>query len=165
MIRRRLVLAGAIVAALAAAAAGPNESWPQFRAPLAGVAENDPALPESWSATSSVVWTAAVPGMGRRSPLVWGDHVFHEVKTGREICGRQRISAEARGFTASPRAYHGQIFALGEDGDTDVIQAGPEFKVPGKNPLGEMALATPAISRGSLVIRTASKLYRVGSRS
>jgi hypothetical protein len=44
-----------------------------------------------------------------------------------------------------------------------VIQAGPEFKVLAKNSLGgEMTLATPAVSRGSLVIRTASKLYRVG---
>jgi hypothetical protein len=34
--------------------------------------------------------------------------------------------------------------------------------VLGKNSLGEMTLATPAIARGSLVIRTASKLYRVG---
>jgi hypothetical protein len=30
----------------------------------------------------------------------------------------------------------------------------------GKNSLGEMTLATPAIARGSLFIRTASKLYR-----
>jgi ATP-binding cassette subfamily B protein len=33
----------------------------------------------------------------------------------------------------------------------------------GRISLGEMTLATPAVSRGSLVIRTASKLYRVGS--
>jgi hypothetical protein len=37
--------------------------------------------------------------------------------------------------------------------------------VLGKNSLGEMTLATPAISRGSLVIRTASKLYRVGTKT
>ena len=34
---------------------------------------------------------------------------------------------------------------MSEDGDTYVIQAGPEFKVLGKNSLGEMTLATPAI--------------------
>jgi hypothetical protein len=55
----------AIVAvALARPAAGPNESWPQFRGASAGVAENDPALPDSWSATSNIAWTADVPGMG-----------------------------------------------------------------------------------------------------
>ena len=41
-----------------------------------------------------------------------------------------------------------------------MIQAGPEFKVLGKNSLDEMTLATPAVARGSLIIRTASKLYR-----
>src|SRR5882672_7719505 len=46
-------------------------------------------------------------------------------------------------------------------GDTYVIQAGPEFKVLGKNSLDEMTLATPAVARGSLIIRTASKLYRI----
>jgi hypothetical protein len=49
---------------------------------------------------------------------------------------------------------------MSEDGDTYVIQGGSEFKVLGKNSLNEMTLATPAIARGSLIIRTASKLYR-----
>jgi hypothetical protein len=42
-----------------------------------------------------------------------------------------------------------------------VFQAGPEFKVIGKNSLNEMSLATPAVAGGSLIIRTASKLYRI----
>ena len=57
------------------------------------------------------------------------------------------------------------MFALSEDGDTYVIQAGPEFKVLGKNSLNEMALATPAVAGGSLIIRTASKLYRISKSS
>ena len=45
---RRTLLAAAIVAlALARPAAGPNDRWPQFRGPSAGVAENDPALARS----------------------------------------------------------------------------------------------------------------------
>jgi len=62
-------------------------------------------------------------------------------KTGAEIYGKQRIDPVAGAFTASPWAYNGKIFALSEDGDTFVIQAGPEFKVLGKNPLDEMCLA------------------------
>ena len=54
---------------------------------------------------------------------------------------------------------------MSEDGDTYVIQAGPEFKVLGKNSLNEMTLATPAVARGSLIIRTASKLYRIARSS
>jgi outer membrane protein assembly factor BamB len=54
---------------------------------------------------------------------------------------------------------------MSEDGDTYVIQAGPEFKVLGKNALGEMVLATPAVAGDSLIVRTASKLYRISKRT
>ena len=50
---------------------------------------------------------------------------------------------------------------LSEDGDTYVIQAGPEFKLLGTNSLNEMALATPAVAGGNLILRTQSKLYRL----
>jgi outer membrane protein assembly factor BamB len=89
----------------------------------------------------------------------------HDARTGKQIYGRQRISAESSGFTSSPWAYNGKIFVLSEDGDTFVIQAGPEFKILGKNSLNEMAMATPAIVRGSLVIRTQGKLYRIARRT
>ena len=36
---------------------------------------------------------------------------------------------ERSAFTASPWAYDGKIFCLSEDGDTFVIQAGPEFQL------------------------------------
>ena len=62
---------------------------------------------------------------------------------------------------SSPWAYNGKIFLLSEDGDTFVVAGGPEFKLLGKNSLNEMALATPAVVRGSVIIRTQSKLYRI----
>jgi outer membrane protein assembly factor BamB len=76
MRRRTFLTAGIVALALAGAAAGPNDHWPQFRGPSAGVAENDPALPDRWSATSNILWTLDVPGIGWSSPVVWGDHVF-----------------------------------------------------------------------------------------
>ena len=51
--------------------------------------------------------------------------------------------------------------AVSEDGDTYVIQAGPEFKVLGKHSLGEMTLASPAVAHGSVLVRTLSNLYRI----
>ena len=44
------------------------------------------------------------------------------------------------------------------------MAAGAQFKVLGKNSLNEMTLATPAVAGGSLIVRTASKLYRIGRR-
>ena len=73
--------------------------------------------------------------------------------------------ADASGFTASPWAYNGKIFLLSEDGDTFVVAAGPEYKLLGKNTLNEMALATPAIVHGSVIIRTQSKLYRIAKQT
>ena len=57
----------------------------------------------------------------------------HDAKTGKEIYPRQRVTADAASFTSSPWAYNGKIFAMSEDGDTYVIEAGPQFKVLGKN--------------------------------
>jgi hypothetical protein len=89
----------------------------------------------------------------------------HDARTGHEVYGRQRLAMDASGFTASPWAYNGKIFAASEDGDTFVIQAGPTYKLLGRNSLGEMTMASPAISRGSLIMRTAAAIYRIsGSR-
>lgn len=87
----------------------------------------------------------------------------HDPATGKEIYGRQRISTDVAAFTASPWAYNGKVFALSEDGDTYVFEAGPEFKVVGRNSLGEMSLATPGVADGSLFIRTAAAVYRISA--
>src|ERR1041384_8012509 len=52
------------------------EQWPQFRGLHAGVALDDPALPDTWSETTNIVWRADIPGQGWSSPVVWDDHVF-----------------------------------------------------------------------------------------
>jgi hypothetical protein len=87
----------------------------------------------------------------------------YDARTGSEVYSRQQIAAGATAFTASPWANDGKLFCLSEDGDTFVIQAGPEFKVLGRNALNEMCMATPAAVRGSLIIRTISKLYRISN--
>src|SRR5262245_53503657 len=53
-----------------------TDHWPGFRGPRAGLADDDPALPETWSETENVAWKVAIPGLGWSSPIVWGDHVF-----------------------------------------------------------------------------------------
>ena len=51
--------------------------------------------------------------------------------------------------------------ALDEDGVTHVFKAGPKYELLGKNTLDGMCMATPAIARDSLIIRTADRLYRI----
>jgi len=121
-----------------------------------------------------VAWHLPQAGPYNPSPIVYGGRYYtlldrgfltcHDAATGKEIYGRQRIAPEAAAFTASPWAYNGKVFALSEDGDTYVIEAGSGFRVLRKNSLNEMSMATPAIARGSLLLRTASKLYRIGRK-
>jgi outer membrane protein assembly factor BamB len=133
-------------------------------------ATGDITLPEGSTSNDYVVWSHPQLGSYNPSSLVYGDYhytlldrgilICYDARTGQEVYPRRRITAGTL-FTASPWAYNGKIFALSEDGDTFVIQAGPEFAVLGRNSLDEMTLSTPAVARGSLIIRTATKLYRI----
>jgi hypothetical protein len=134
-------------------------------------AQGDISLKPGQSDNKHVAWWQETGGPYNPSPIAHGDYVYvlydrgylscYDARTGKEIYGRQRIAAGATAFTASPWANGGKIFCLSEDGDTFVIQAGPEFKVLGCNQLNEMCMATPAALRGSLIIRTISRLYRI----
>ena len=42
-----------------------------------------------------------------------------------------------------------------------VVEAGPNFRVLGKNSLDEMSLATPAVAGDSVYLRTLTQLYRI----
>jgi outer membrane protein assembly factor BamB len=137
-------------------------------------ASGDISLGKDETSNAFIAWSHPTLGPYNPSPLVYGDYYYtlldrglllcHDARTGKEIYGRQRVTDEATGFTASPIAYNGKIFATSEDGDTFVVQAGPAFKVVGRNSLGEMTLATPAVARGSVFVRTASRLYRLARK-
>ena len=137
-------------------------------------ASGDVSLNQGESGNDFIVWYQPMLGTYNTSALVYGDHYYtlldrgfllnHDARTGREVYGRTRIKPGS-GFTASPWAYNGRVFLLGEDGDTFVVRAGPDFELLGTNSLNEMALATPAVVRGSLILRTQSKLYRISNEA
>jgi len=134
-------------------------------------AKGDISLKPGETSNQYIAWYQPTAGPYNPSPLIYGDYYYtlldrgfltcHDARRGQEIYGKQRIDPAAAAFTSSPWAYNGKIFALSEDGDTFVMQAGKDFKVLGKNTLDEMCMATPAIARDSLIIRTVSKLYRI----
>ena len=129
-------------------------------------------LKEGQNSNESIVWSQKKAGPYNPTPIAYQDYVYvlydrgtlscFEAKTGKEVYSGVRIAAGANAFTCSPWANNGRVFCLSEDGDTFVLQAGPEFKLLQCNKLHEMCMATPAAVRGSLLIRTLSKLYRIG---
>jgi len=115
-----------------------------------------------------IAWYQGQSSAYNPSQLVYGDYLYtlydrgfltcHDAKTGKEVDGKRRFSPSGS-FTASPWAYNGRLFFLSEDGLTYVVRAGPVFEIMERNPLDELCLASPAVVRGKLLIRTASKLY------
>jgi len=57
---------------------------------------------------------------------------------------------------------NGHVYFLDDEGTTHVVAADKEFKVVAKNPLGEEAYSSPAISDGQLFIRGAKHLIAIG---
>jgi len=62
------------IAILASAAAAGN--WPQWRGPNFNGSTDETGLAATFSPTENVTWSAALPGLGASTPIVWGDHVF-----------------------------------------------------------------------------------------
>ena len=134
-------------------------------------AQGDITLKDGESSNEYIAWCQKQAGPYNPSPIVYGDYLYvlydrgtlscYDARTGSEIYRKQRIAAGATAFTSSPWANDGKIFCLSEDGDTFVIRAGPKFTLLGRNKLDEMCMPTPAAVRGSLIIRTMSKLYHV----
>jgi outer membrane protein assembly factor BamB len=136
-------------------------------------ATGDISLKTGETANAHIAWSNPQLGSYNPTAVAYGDYLYtlldrgfllaHDARTGQQVYGRQRLATDTAGFTASPWAYNGKVFAASEDGDTFVIQAGRDYQVLGRNSLGEMIMASPAIARGSLVMRTASALYRISN--
>jgi outer membrane protein assembly factor BamB len=138
-------------------------------------ASADLSLPPGQTSSEFIAWSHPQAGPYNPSPIVYGDHYYtlfdrgfftcHNARTGELIYDKQRFEVGAGAFTASPWAYNGKVFCLSEDGDTFVVKAGASFEILGKNSLGEMCMATPAIARSSLILRTQERLYKIARNS
>jgi outer membrane protein assembly factor BamB len=109
--------------------------------------------------------TAYVP-----SPIFYGGYVYLVTDKGLITCleaGTGAVQYEGKRpgpgaqFAASPVAYDGKILLTSEDGETHVIQAGPEFAVLQTNAVGEPVLASPAIANGMIFIRGKDHLFAI----
>jgi outer membrane protein assembly factor BamB len=120
------------------------------------------------TSTEGIAWSAAKDGGYMCTPLVYRGLVYiikynggltvYDAKTGEQKF-QQRIAPSA--FTASPVAADGKIYVANEDGRVFVLKPGPAFELLAENDMGEPVLATPAISEGTLLIRTKTQIIAV----
>lgn len=133
-------------------------------------AAGDITLDKGQTSNKYIAWSKQARGSYMPTPLIYGNYLYvlsnqgvfdcYDLKTGAEIY-RERLSHKGGGFSASPVAADGKIYLPSEDGDMYVVRAGPKYELLATNPLGELMMATPAISSGTMFVRTQHHLFAI----
>jgi len=136
-------------------------------------ARGDLTLPEGKTNSAAVAWSRTGRGSYMPTPLVYGGILYvlannglldaYDLRTGEEIY-RQRLPLVGSGFSASPIASDGKLYFSNEDGEILVIAAGRSFTHVATNSMGEMLMATPALSDGVMYVRSSKSLFAIGRK-
>lgn len=130
------------------------------------------SLKKGEDSNAYIAWSKQRDGPYLPTPIVYGDYLYtcanngvltcYNAKTGEQI---YRIRIDGRGggyaFTASPVAADGKLYFTSEDGEIYVVRAGRTYELLAKNEMGEVCMATPAISDRMIVIRTQHHVYGI----
>jgi outer membrane protein assembly factor BamB len=136
-------------------------------------ARGDLTLNEGQTSSSSIAWTRTGRGSYMPTPLAYQGILYvlanngvldaYDLQTGDEIY-RQRLPVVGSGFSASPVAADGKIYLSNEDGEILVVQAGRTFKHLATNSMGELLMATPALSNGTMFVRSSTSVSAIGGK-
>jgi outer membrane protein assembly factor BamB len=137
-------------------------------------ANGDISLKEGQETSDFVAWSKQRGGSYMPTPLAYGEYLYvnanqgvltvYEAKTGVRSY-QQRIGEKGGAYSASPVANGGKVYLSSEDGDVFVVKAGPKYELLSTNPVGEVLMATPAISDGVIFVRGQNHLYAFGERA
>lgn len=118
--------------------------------------------------TTHVAWTMRRAAPYTPSPILVGDELYVVNDIGIATCldarsgetvWMQRLGGN---FSASPIYADGRLYFLSEEGTATVLAPGREFRVLAKNTLEGPTFASIGVADGSLFIRSATHLYRIG---
>ena len=136
-------------------------------------ATGDITLPADATSNDQIVWSIGRGGGYMCTPLVYRGLVYiatyngvvsaYDAKTGERKFQERLLKDASSAFTSSPVANDEKIYIAGEDGQVIVLKAGPIFERIATNDMKATVLASPAISDGRLLIRTANQLVAIGS--
>ncbi len=134
-------------------------------------AKGDITLDPNQNSNEFVVWRKLKRGPYMPTPIVYEGFLYalqnegildcYKLTTGEEIY-RERLPHVGGGFSASPVAADGKLYLCGEDGQIFVVKAGSDFTLLATNDVGERLMATPALSGGTLYVRSENHLLAIG---
>jgi outer membrane protein assembly factor BamB len=116
---------------------------------------------------SHVLWKQKTGAPDQASPLLIQNRVYMVSSGGiasclnaenGEVVWRERIGSD---FAASPLFVAGRIYFFDAQGTTTVVKPGDAFEVLAKNTLDAGCMASAAVVKGALVVRTKTALYRI----
>ena len=135
-------------------------------------ANGDISLKDGKDSNEFIAWSKQRGGPYMPTPIVYGDLLYtcsnqgvltaYNAKTG-ERAYQERLGGKGGAFTASPVASDGKIYLSSEDGDIFVVKAGPKYELLATNPVGEVMMASPAISDGLLIVRAHNHVFAFGT--
>lgn len=147
----------------------PTGGKPVYAIRLGG--RGDISLAEGQTSNQQVAWMSERGSPYTPTPLIYRGIVYtcvdngilnaYDLETGNRLY-RTRIAVGA-GFSASPIASDGRIFFTSEDGVIYVVAGGPEYELLAQNDMGEVLMATPAISDGMLIVRGRDHVFAIGT--
>ena len=133
----------------------------------------DLTLPDGKASSDTISWSRTGRGSYMPTPLIYKGILYvlannglfdaYNLKTGAEIY-RQRLPQVGSGFSASPVAADDKIYLSNEDGEVLVIAAGEKFALVSTNSMGELLMATPALSDGVMYVRSSASLFAIGKK-
>ena len=136
-------------------------------------ARGDLTMKGGQSTSDAIAWSRMGRGSYMPTPLIYRGVLYvlanngvldaYDLRTGAELY-RQRLSVIGSGFSASPIATDGRIYLSNEDGEIVVVTAGPTFAHVATNSMGELLMATPALSDGVMYVRSANSLSAIGRK-
>jgi len=136
-----------------------------------GTAAGDITLKDGKETNDFIAWSKQRGGPYMPTPLVYGDLLYicsnqgvlsaYNALTGERVY-QERLGGKGGAFTSSPVASNGKIYLSSEDGEIFVVKAGPKYELLATNPVGEVMMATPAISDGLLIVRGLNHVFAFG---
>ncbi len=134
-------------------------------------ASGDISLEGDATSNDAIAWSVTRGGGYMVSGIVYGDYFYNcspngrltcfDAKTGEKMFS-ERMGGTGAAFSASPVAADGRLYFPSEEGDVFVVKAGKKFEVLAENAMGEICMASPAISDDVLFIRTQKRLVAIG---
>jgi outer membrane protein assembly factor BamB len=128
-------------------------------------------LKEGQDKSDQIAWSKTRGGPYMPTPLAAGELLYlvsnngvvsaYQIATGERVYQQRLSPNQGTALSGSPVYADGKLYFPTEDGDVFVVKAGDKYELLATNPVGEVLMATPAISDGTIFIRGEHSVFAI----